>query len=624
MKQFSYAMIALVAVFATANDRPCSTPDYSHGISYVLPLKYPADFPHFAYSNPLAPKRGLLRLPDMGTFDNFNGILEKGRIAAGFDFVGSRTLVYDRLLEPAIDEPASQYGRLAEGVAVDPQYRWVAFKLRAGAYWHDGEPLTVEDVLFSFNVFKEHGSVSLRTALQDLVHVYAFGERELCFVTRANAQINPIMPFAYGGLSILPKHYWQSRDISKTTVEAPLGSGPYRLKRVDFGRSLDYERVENYWGRDIPVNRGRYNWNNVKFDYFRDENVMLEAHKADVIDAREETVSKAWTTEYNFPAVKAGLFKADLRYITRVWGLWWPIFWNLDRPRFQDIRVREALWLLYDFSWINRVILFGFYDHGTSFFHNSPMAQAGLPDPAELKLLEPFRDQLPPRVFTTPFKQPPSDGFGTNRDNIVRALELLSEAGWELRNAELRHKDTNQRFTIDFVFVSPMLRRAEMPYVSQLNQIGIKTTAIAPENSHWQHRMRTGTFDGGAYLYIPSNTPGLDLRNRFGSLAAGQDFSLNWAGIKDPIVDALIEKVIQSRTADDLYASTRALDRVLLWSFYFIPGMAQPGYRLVHWDKFGEVETSPLSRVPVLDAWWWDENKAQRVAKGLKSLNSAK
>ena len=204
MKQLPFGMITMIAICATANDRPCPAPLYSHGLSYVVPLKYPADFTHFNYSNPRAPKSGLLRLPDMGTFDNFNNILEKGRIAAGFDFVGSRTLVYDRLLEPAIDEPASQYGRLAEGVAVDPQFRWVAFKLRAGAYWHDGEPITVEDVLFSFDVFKEHGSVSLRTALQDLDHIYAFGERELCFVTRANAQINPIMPFAYGGVSSLP------------------------------------------------------------------------------------------------------------------------------------------------------------------------------------------------------------------------------------------------------------------------------------------------------------------------------------------------------------------------------------------------------------------------------------
>ena len=625
----SHHLISILVVWSchqgTAQDShpPCSDPTYRHGISYVLPLKYGAGFEHFEYTNPDAPKAGALRLPDMGTFDSFNNILEKGRIAAGFDFLGSRTLNYDRLLEPAIDEPASQYGRLAEGVAVDPDYRWVAFKLRDGAFWHDGKPITTDDIVWTFETFKKHGSVSLKTALLDLDRVFAFGEREVCFVTRANAEINPIMPFAYGSMSILPRHYWQAqgRDISKTTTEAPLGSGPYRLEHTDFGRYVVFERVGDYWGKDIPVNKGRYNWDTVKFDYFRDENVMLEAHKADVIDVREETVSKNWATQYEFPAIKAGLFKADLRYITRVWGLWWPVFWNLDRERFNDIRVREALWLMYDFNWINRVILFGFYDHGLSFFYNSPMAQSGLPSADELALLEPHRDNLPPRVFTHEYRPPDSTGFGSNRDTTARALELFKEAGWVLNdNGELRHSDTNERFTIDFVFVSAMLLRAEMPYITRLNRIGIETTARSPENSHWQHRMRTGSFDSGAYLYIPSNTPGLDLRNRFGSAAAEQDFGLNWARVKDPIVDALIDKVIQATNADELYAATRALDRVLLWNFYFIPGMAQPGYRLVHWDKFGEVKTQVLSRVPFLDAWWWDEAKAQRVASGLAAL----
>lgn len=598
-------------------DTPCGRPDYQHGISYVVPLKYDTDFEHFAYANPDAPKAGRIRFPVMGTFDSFNNILEKGRLAAGTPYGGTQQLLFERLLETAADEPASAYGRLAEGVAVDPDYRWVAFKLRADARWHDGEPLTVDDVVFSFESFKEHGSVALRTALLDLDRIEPMGEHELCFVTREGAEINPIMPFAYGAAPIHARHYWRERDISKTTLEPPLGAGPYRLREFDLGRKLTFERVADYWGRDIPVNRGRYNFDVIKFDYFRDEHIMLEAHKADVIDLREETVSKNWTTEYEFPAVEAGMFKRELRYITRVWGLWWPIFWNQSRERFQDPRVREALYLLYDFQFINRVILFGFYDYGISFFHNSPMAQSGLPTPGELELLEPFRDELPARLFTEPFTPPYSAGKGFDRSRTERALELFAEAGWRIRDGSLVHDETGEAFHIDFVFVAATLRRAMMPYIRVLNRMGITTTARAPENSDWLHRMRTGSFDGGAYLYIPDNTPGLVLRNRFGSAAANVEYSQNWAKVQDPVLDYLIDKAIQARTADDLYAATRAFDRVILWRYYFIPGMAQPGYRLVHWDKFGEVETEPLSRVPALDAWWWDEAKATRVATWL-------
>ena len=464
---------------SVASESPCGEPQYQHGISYVLPLRYDAHFKHFAYANPNAPKGGTMRLPQMGTFDNFNAIVEVGRIAAGYGAMGS--LVYDRLLEDSIDEPASAYLRLADGVAVEPDYRWTAFRLRQGARWHDGQPITREDVIHTFDVIREHGSVALRTALADLQRIVPFGERELCFVTRENAEPNPIMPFIYGRIAILPKHYWRNRDISKTTTEPPLGSGPYRIERVGFGRYLTYRRVADYWGRDLPVNKGRYNFDALKFDYFRDENVMLEAHKGDVVDVREESISKNWATQYEFPAVRQGLFRAELRDIARVWGLWWPVFWNLDRERFQDIRVREALWLLRDFDFINRVYFYSFYNHGVSFFQNSPMAHSGKPSAKELALLEPWRGKIPERVFTQPFKQPENDGYGVNRTHILRALELFDEAGWHIVDGVMRNKKTNDPFTIDFIFVSPFGIRSNTPYMAQLNRLGIATTARAPE-----------------------------------------------------------------------------------------------------------------------------------------------
>ncbi|MDE0450843.1 MAG: extracellular solute-binding protein [Gammaproteobacteria bacterium] len=614
------ALIVAAIAWSTyaLGDQPCADPRYEHGISHLRPLKYDRDFTHFAYVNPDAPKAGEMRISVLGTFDNYNGIVEKGRLAAGYDI--TRRLVYDTLLEPAIDEPVSHYGRLAEGVVVGPDFEWVAFRLRSGATWHDGVPITVEDVLFTFDAMQEHGSVAIRTSLADLDRVFAFGERELCFVRKEGVEINPTFPFTLGSFSILPKHYWSDRDIGKTTVQAPLGSGPYRLARAEVGRVLVYERFGDYWGRDLPVNSGRYNFQRVKFDHFADEQVMIEAHKGNVIDIREEGVSKNWATQYNFPAVKAGLFKRELRPLARIEGLWWPIFWNLDKPHLKDVRVREALWLLYDFAWTNRVLFYGFYRPGVSFFQNSPMAQRGLPSEKELSLLEPWRDQVPPRVFTEEFRQPSNDGPGSRRQNLKRALKLFEEAGWRIADGRMRNIETGEPFTLDFIGVSYYSIRQNLSLVRNLNRIGIETTGVSPEVSQWLYRSRTGKFDGNSVRLGPTFTPGLQLRNWFSSAAADHDYGQNWARVRSPLVDSLIQSVIEADTAEDLYAATRALDRVLLWNFYFIPLGSQPGFRLVRWDKFSEVRDDALTRVPYLDAWWWDEAKARRVETGLREL----
>ena len=620
-----YFAVALALSFAVANaDTPCENPEYRHGHSYVHTLKYDADFEHFEYTNPNAPRGGILRMPQLGTFDSFNNMIDKGRMLAGFDLGGPGALIYDSLMTRSSDEFASIYGRLADGIYVDPEFRWVAFRLRQDAHWHDGKPITVDDVIFTFNSFKEVGSVGLKTALMFMEKVVQIGDWEVCFVTSNDQEVSPIIPFTYGGLGILPKHYWteEGRDLSKTIIEPPLGSGPYQLEKWEFGINGYFRRVDNYWGNDVPVMKGRYNFDVIKWDYFRDEHVIVEAHKADGLDFREEGVSKNWTLKYDFPEVKAGLFRKELREIKRPWGMSWPAFWNVRIERFQDRRVREALFLLYDFPYTNRVILHGFYKYANSYFFNSEMAWEGLPSEDELKLLEPIRDQVPPRVFTTEFKMPESSGFGINRDNVKRALDLFAEAGWVIKNGELRHVETNEQFKIDFVFVSAMLLRAKSPYAKRLQQIGIDTTSLAPELSHWLHRMRARKFDGGGYLYIPSNIPGLELRNHFSSLTADVESSQNWLGLKDPAVDYLIDKVAQARNLRDLLAATRAFDRVMLWNFYHVPGMAQPGYRAVFWDRFGEVWIDDLSRVPVIDTWWWDETKEARLQAGFKDLAS--
>ncbi len=595
--------------------------DYSHGTSYLEPLKYSADFAHFDYVNPVAKKAGTLRYPQMGTYDSFNNILDKGRVAAGLSFLGVGNLIYDRMLERSIDEPASLYGRLAAGVWVSEDFKQIAFKIRDDAFWHDGTPLTAEDVVFTFNTLKESGSAAIKTALMDLATIERVSKNEILFTIHPESSGNPTLILAIGAYPILPKHYWETRDITKTTTVPPLGSGPYRVGRFDIGRNITLDRVDNYWGADLPVNTGRYNFDHVKVDYFRDESVMLEAHKGDVIDVRHETVSKNWTTGYEFPAVKAGYFKKEMVELTQPWGLWGPVIWNLERKRFQDIRVREALWLLSDFRWTNRVLMYGVYSYAKSFFYNSPMASSGLPSKAELALLEPWRGSIPDRVFTHPWVGNESTGLGYNRDKLRRSLQLFKDAGWEIRDGVMVNVATEEPFTIAFIFVSPYALRQETPLMNMLNMVGIHTTARAPELSNWLYRMRHGKFDGGSMSFVPSNTPGLQLRNRFGTTAANTEAGQNWSRIRNPAVDALIDHVLAARKPDDFYAATRALDRILLWNFYYIPGLGSPGYRLVYWDKFG-IPDYPhgLQRAAWLDTWWWDDSKAERVRKGMAEL----
>ena len=610
--------LAVCAVAVVAGAREI---EYRHGTSYLEPLKYPADFQHFDYVDPTAPKGGTLRAAQMGTFDSFNGILDRGRVARGVERLGEGALIYDRLLEQAVDEPASYYGRLASGVWVADDFREFAFRIREGARWHDGEPLTAEDVVFTFRTLQEKAAVGVRTALMELGTIEQIGPNEVLFSIRPEAIANPDLVFAVASYSILPKHYWETRDITKTTVVPPLGSGPYRVKEFKFTRSITLERVADYWGEDLPVNRGRHNFDLVKYDYFRDESVMLESQKGDVIDVRTETVSKNWMTGYSFPAVREGLFKRELVHLSRPWGLWAPVMWNLDSPKFQDVRVREALWLLSEFRLTNRMLMYGFYNYAKSYFYNSPMASEGLPSARELELLEPWRGKIPDRVFTEPWLGNETSGYGFNRDNVKRALALFREAGWEIRDGVMVNMETGVPFTVDFIFGSPFGLRQETPLMNAMNRVGIATTARNLETSNWLFRMRNGKFEGGQISFVPNNIPGVMLRNRLGSESAGSAGGQNWNRIRDPAVDALIEHVMAARTPEDFYAATRALDRILLWSFYYIPGLGAPGYRLVYWDRFGQPEDPPaLLRPAWLDTWWWDEAKAERVRKGLAAL----
>ena len=615
MLRSALALFALLAWFQPAS---ATTPtiDYRHGYAFLAKPKYPPDFTHFDYVNPDAPKGGMLRRHGTGSWDSFNpAALRAAQVVAGLSTAAPHAnFLHDSLLAEAADEPSAWYGRLAEGIAIAPDGAWIAFRIRNHARWHDGRPLTVEDVAYTFKVYREDATSTISTPLEPIESVEIIGDWEIRFRIREEARGDPLLPIQIGQVPIIPKHYWETRDISRTTVEPPLGSGPYRVGEFQVGRWIRWERVPDYWGQDLPVMKGRFNFDVLKYDYFADDRLKTEAVKGDVIDFHIENIPGYWERDYDTPAFRAGVFRQEWLPVKQPWGLWWPVFWNLDQPRFQDIRVREALWLVSDFIWLNRTN-FDFYGLATSYFHGSELAARELPDERELKLLEPVREQVPPRVFTEPYQAPPNGGGGWHRENLIRAAELLREAGWVIRDNRLVHFETGEPFHIRFVAVSPALGRSFIAYTRNLERLGITSSIKSPEISNWLYRQRSGDYDGGAHWFRPSYTPTLLIFQSFHSVMADQDYSLNWPNMRDPAVDHLIEQLTAATTYDDYLAAIRALDRVLLWNFYYVPGMTKTRIGAVFWDRFGRPELGgPLKREVFWDTWWYDDERAAKVA----------
>ena len=594
---------------------------YQHGIAFLEEPSYPPGFKHFRYHNPNAPKGGRIRIGDMGNWDSFVETPATGRPVAGVSFFdASRSLIYDRLLSRAIDTPTDRYGRLAEGVAIAQDDAWVAFKLRSGPVWHDGQAITTDDYVFSFEVYTTRSNPSIQQFLEGFESIEVLNDSEIRYWVKPDYRGDPSLVFRIGLVPLFPKHYWEAedRDIGKVTLEPPLGSGPYRITTYKTGRKITLERVPDYWGRDLPVNLGRYNFDHIIFDYFRDDQVLYEAVKGDLIDIREETVPVRWETGYDFPAADKGIFNRELIKQLRPAGMWWPIFWNVGQERFQDVRVREALFLMQDGEWANRVLSFNYWGFPTSFFHDSELAHRGTPSELELELLEPLRDMVPPRVFTQEFVPTPHGGGGWHRENVKRALQLFEAAGWVIRDHKLVNAKTGERFEIRLLAVSPALGGSFIPYIQALKKVGIEAKVSSPEISSWLHRSRTGDFDGGAIWFLPDNIPTSLIVDSFSSNSADAEYSYNWSRMRDPAVDRLIEAVVGARTKERYVAAVRALDRVLMWNFYFLPTMSRIHLAMVYWDRYSFVPHDRLVRPEFYDAWWWDEEKAARTARILK------
>lgn len=610
------ALAWCLAAFPLHGATTDAEPECKHAYAFLAEPKLGPDFTHFDWVNPEAPKGGRIRVPDMGNWDSFN-MMGLGRVVRGMDTrdPGERHN-HDSLVLVSPDEHGTAYGLLAECIAYPDDGAYIDYRLREGGRWHDGKPITMADLLWSFQALKEKSNPALTARVDAFtgVEVLADGRTIRYHVAPAH-RANRMLPIRTGELPVLPKHYWDrpGYDVGATTVQPPLGSGPYRIKDYDIGRWIEWERVSDYWGKHLPVNRGRYNFDIVKYDYFRDDQMQTEAVKGNAIDIHVENVPRRWATAYETPAVAAGLFRLDYLPRSKPAGLWWPIFWNLEQPRFQDIRVREALWLLNDFKWGNRRGGYGFFDVATSFLHRSHLAATGLPSERELEFLEPVRHLVPPRVFTEAYRPPPNQGEGWNRANIIRASQLLREAGWVIEDNRLVHERTGEPFHVRFVAVSPALGGSFIPYTRVLRRVGIESSIKAPEISNWLYRMRSGDFDAGAIWFLPDNTPSMAITNAVSSAAADQAFSNNWAKIRNPAIDHLIDAMNQATSYDDYVAAIRAIDRVMLWNFYFIPGMSKVKVGIAYWDRYGQPPRTPLNRNVFVDTWWWDANKAAAV-----------
>lgn len=569
---------------------------------------------HFPYVNPDAPKGGSVALASPGTFDTLNGLILRG--------VPPRTLglVHDSLMTGSGWELDTAYGLLAESVEVPDDRSWAVFTLRATARWHDGVPVTAADVVFSWEALQAHGAPFLRSFLDKVAAVEALDERRVRIALRTTGEIKPIIDFA-AALTVLPKHWWTAagRDISKTTLEPPLGSGPYRIKAVDPGRSLTFERVADYWGRDLPVNRGLYNFDTVKVDYYRDDDVMFEAFKAGAYDLRPENRAQRWTTGYDFPAAQDG--RVERRTIRSELPLGAQGYrFNLRRAKFADPRVREAFGYLFDFEWIRKTILYGQYSRTTSNFPNSDYGAKGLPTGAELALLEPYRARLPERLFTQPFEPPATDGSGNNRANVRRATELFKAAGWETRDGKLVNVRTGEAMAIEFLTESNALTRITQPYIETMRRAGIDASLRIIDTAQYQKRSEEFDFDVIVVNFNFFSPPGTELRSYFGSAAADMPGSANRAGIKDAVADELIEKVITARDLDSLQAATRALDRVLLWGFYMVPHWYNAESWVAYWTKFGMPDTPAKYDMTFRNngfpaTWWVDPAKAAKLGR---------
>lgn len=589
---------------ATAAAAPGAQPSAGHGLSMYGDLKYGAGFSHFEYVNPKAPKGGEVRLAAIGTFDTLNPFVLRGVVAAG---VGE---TFDTLMAGSADEPFSQYGLVAETIETPADRSWVAFMLRPEARFHDGSPITVEDVIWTFETLKAKGHPFFRSYYNHVVKAEKVGERKVRFTFGKGD--NRELPLIVGQMAVLSKAHWAKRDFEKTTLEPVLGSGAYKVDTFEPGRSITYRRSRDYWAAKLPVNVGRDNFDTIRFDYYRDTTVALEAFKAGQYDFRQENTAKNWATAYTGPAIAQALIRKEQIKNEVPTGMQGYVF-NGRRPIFQDRRVRQALGYAFDFEWANKHLFYGAYTRTSSYFSNSELASRGLPGPDEVRILEPFRGKVPDEVFTREYGPPATDGSGNIRDNLRAALALLQAAGWTVKGQRLVNA-RGEPMQFEILGNDPSFERISLPFAKNLERLGVAARVRTVDTAQYQNRLDHFDFDVTVGLWGQSLSPGNEQRDFWHSVTADLPGSRNLAGIKDPVVDGVIDLVIAAPDRPSLVARTRALDRVLLWGHHVIPHWHIQAYRVAYWDKFSRPAVAPKYALG-FDTWWIDPKKTADLEK---------
>lgn len=607
------ALVAfLVALPAAAAERTT----VAHGYAAFGDLKYPPGFDHFDWVNPSAPKGGRVRLPGDGTFDTLNPYTLKG--TSPFNTPGLYMYGISELNEtlmagsgdyaPSGDEPASAYGLIAESIEYPRDLSWVVFRLRPAARFHDGHPVTAADVKFSFDILRSKGHPRYRDLYKDVVACDIVDARTVRF--RFRTANDRMLPLRVGELPVLPKHFWEKRDFTRALTTPPLLSGPYRVAKIDLGHSVTFERVPDYWGRDLAVNRGRWNFDQVRYDFYRDVTVALEAFKADNYDVHLEYVSRNWANAYDIPAVRDGrILKVEIPH--RIPAGTQAFFFNTRREIFRDRRVRMALTWLYDFEWANRNLFNGAYTRSESWFPNSPLASGGLPSAEELRLLAPFRDRLPPELFSQPFALPRTAGDGNLRENLRQATALFAAAGWVTRDGRLVNARTGAPFRFEILVSQPSSARFVQSWIEALKRAGIEAQLRLVEPSAYKVRTDGFDYDMSIFVLPQSLTPGQELHEYFHSAAVNMPGGRNYAGIADPVVDALVDRALAADTRAGLTTAVHALDRVLLNGYYCIPHWYIRQHRLAYWNRFQRPPVTPPYILGFQD--WWSNPQPQGI-----------
>lgn len=566
-----------------------------HAIAMHGTPKYGADFKNFDYVNPNAPKGGVLRQATFGSFDTFNPFVIKGNAAAGTG------LVFETLMSSSMDEAFTEYGLVADSIEVPDNRAWVAFHINPKARFSNGTPITADDVVFTFEMLKQHGVPQYRYYYGDVQKVEATAPDRVLFTFKSAD--NRELPLILGQMPVLSKADWQGKDFSATTLTMPLGSGPYKLKSFELNRFLVYERDPNYWGKDLPVNRGLYNFDEIRFDVYRDTSVAVEAFKAGAYDLRQENEAKRWAVSYDFPAFYEGRVKKREFSHQLPSGMQGFVF-NTRRAIFKDKRVREALQYVLDFNWLNTHLFYGSYHRTNSYFDNSYLAAKGLPSEQERALLEPYATQIDKRVFSQEIK--PIEMQSSNpRPELLKALDLLAQAGWHVKDGVLQNS-AGEPFEFEILLDSSgaaAWERIALSFVRNLKKIGITAHIRVMDALQYKHRVDEFDFDMFVMVWGQSLSPGNEQRYFWGSAAALQQGSYNFAGIQDPVIDMLIEKIVSAKDEQALISATHALDRMLMWGFYVIPHWHMQGVRFVYWDRFEMPKAEPMHGINIM-SWW--------------------